>query len=186
VTSVLRPLAIEGAWAVAPQLHADERGSFAEHYRAEWIPEAAPVVQANHAARRAGSLVGLHYHRFQADHWYVVRGHARAVLHDLRSGSPSEGTTETIDLAPDADDGRRGLYIPPGVAHGFAALTDIDLVYLVDRTYDPSDELGLRWDDPAVATDWGLADPELSERDRNNPRLEAIEAGLRPRWRSAP
>lgn len=186
MTSVLRGLSIEGAWAVVPEVHADERGSFSEHYRAEWISEAAPIVQANHAARRAGALVGLHYHLHQADHWYVVRGHARAVLHDLRTGSPSEGATDVVDLDAGVPGACRGLYIPPGVAHGFAAITDVDLVYLVDRTYDPADELGLRWDDPAVHADWGLVDPELSERDRTNPELGAIAPAQRPRWQPAP
>ena len=84
------------------------------------------------------------------------------------------------------------MYIPPGVAHGFAALTDILLTYLVDNYYDPSDELGLAWDDPAVGADWGIADPILSVRDQSNPRRGDIPDGhpappgrLRPRRRPA-
>ena len=50
-----------------------------------------------------------------------------------------------IDLDGDID---QGLFIPPGVAHGFAALTDLLLWYLVDSYYNDSDELGLAWDDP--------------------------------------
>ena len=74
-------------------------------------------------------------------------------------GSPTEGVTEHIDLDGDRD---QGVYIPPGVAHGFAALTDLLLCYLVDNYYDNTDELGLAWDDPHVGADWGLADPVLS------------------------
>ena len=66
------------------------------------------------------------------------------------------------------DDG--GLYIPPGVAHGFAALTDVTLVYLLDRYFDGSDEYGVAWDDPEIAADWGIMNPVLSARDRANPR----------------
>jgi dTDP-4-dehydrorhamnose 3,5-epimerase len=128
------------------------------------------MVQGNHAERRAGTLVGLHFHRHQTDYWYVVRGHARAVLHDLRTGSPTEGASAAIDLGEIAGEGHNhlGLLIPPGVAHGFAALTDVSITYLVDRTYDPADELGMRWDD--VDVDWGVADPVLSERDQANLR----------------
>jgi dTDP-4-dehydrorhamnose 3,5-epimerase len=68
------------------------------------------------------------------------------------------------------------------VAHGFAALTDVDLLYLVDRTYDPDDELGLRWDDPAVRADWGLDEPILSARDRANPWLADLPLADRPTW----
>ena len=46
----------------------------------------------------AGAVVGLHYHLHQADYWYVLRGRARVVLHDLREGSPTDGSTQLIDL----------------------------------------------------------------------------------------
>ncbi|NUP90465.1 MAG: dTDP-4-dehydrorhamnose 3,5-epimerase family protein, partial [Candidatus Sumerlaeia bacterium] len=44
----------------------------------------------------------------------------------------------------------QGLYIPCGVAHGFAALSDVVLVYVVDNYYDGADELGVAWNDPAL------------------------------------
>ena len=49
------------------------------------------------------------------------------------------------------------------MAHGFAALTDMTITYLVDSYYNPADELGVAWDDPAIGADWGVADPILSE-----------------------
>jgi dTDP-4-dehydrorhamnose 3,5-epimerase len=152
-------------------VHRDERGSFVETYRREWVPGGREMLQGNRADREAGCLVGLHFHRRQADWWYVVAGTARVVLHDLRAGSPSEGDTMSFDLSSDAP---RGVYIPPGVAHGFAALTDVTLTYLVDGYYDPDDELGVVWDDPEIAGDWGLTDPVLSERDQDLPGRSAL------------
>ena len=81
------------------------------------------------------------------------------------------------------------------MAHGFAALTDILLTYLVDNYYDPEDELGLAWDDPAVGADWGVGDadplgpgpeqPASSDiPDDIRPRLAAEPAARRPGWRS--
>jgi dTDP-4-dehydrorhamnose 3,5-epimerase len=67
------------------------------------------------------------------------------------------------------------------VAHGFAALTDLLLWYLVDSYYNAADELGLAWDDPTVGADWGLTDPVLSARDQANPRRDDIPEALRPR-----
>ena len=83
----------------------------------------------------------------------------------------------SLDLSGDLD---RGLFIPPGVAHGFAALTDLTLWYLVDGYSNPEDELGVAWDDPAIAGDWGLTDPVLSVRDQENPRRADIPAGRQP------
>jgi dTDP-4-dehydrorhamnose 3,5-epimerase len=74
------------------------------------------------------------------------------------------------------------VFIPPGIAHGFASLTDMTITYLVDGYYNPSDELGVAWDDPEIAGDWGVVDPVLSNRDRANPARGAIAAGQRPTW----
>jgi dTDP-4-dehydrorhamnose 3,5-epimerase len=116
--------------------------------------------------------VGLHFHRRQADWWYVVEGTARVVLHDLRVGSPTDGATMVFDVTGDRPE---GVYIPPGVAHGFASLTELTLTYLVDGYYDPADELGVAWDDPAVGADWGVEAPILSGRDQALPGRAAVD-----------
>ncbi len=171
---------VVGVVHVDPVVHRDDRGSFVETWRREWIPGCREMVQANRAERVAGSLVGLHYHRFQADYWTVTDGLVRVVLHDLRAGSPTDGSTLCLDLGGDGSDRHKGLYIPPGVAHGFAALTDATVAYLVDGTYDPADELGVAWDDPAVAADWGVIDPVLSGRDQANPIRADLPTDLVP------
>ncbi len=169
---------IDDVLTVRPDAHGDERGRFVETYRRSWFPLGREMVQANRSVKQAGALVGLHYHLHQADYWYLLAGRARVVLHDLRQGSPTDGATELVDLDGDVD---QGLFIPPGVAHGFAALTDLQLTYMVDNYYNASDELGLAWDDPAVGADWGITEPVLSNRDMTNPRRLDIADGLRPR-----
>ena len=176
---------IAGVYVVEPALHGDERGFFVETYRREWFPEGLEMVQGNRGDRRQGSIVGLHYHLHQADYWYVPSGSARVVLHDLREGSPTDGATLALDLGPQpggaggAGD-HRGVFIPPGVAHGFGALTDVTITYLVDRYYNPADELGVAWDDPDIGADWGVVDPVLSARDSANPRRGELPPGRRP------
>jgi dTDP-4-dehydrorhamnose 3,5-epimerase len=64
------------------------------------------------------------------------------------------------------------LQIPAGVAHGFLALSDIDLIYLVSEEYDGTDEFGIAWNDPSLAIPWGTDRPILSARDRDNPELQ--------------
>ena len=168
---------IEGVVVRDLAVHGDERGRFIETYRREWVPGGREMIQANRADRQAGCIVGLHFHRKQADWWYVVEGTARVVLHDLRVGSPTDGETMSFDLTGEEP---RGVYIPPGVAHGFASLTDLTLTYLVDGYYDPADELGVAWDDPDIAADWRITSPVVSERDRGNPRRKDIPPGLLP------
>jgi len=164
---------------VHADVHGDERGRFVETYRRSWLPLGREMVQGNRSEKQHGAVVGLHYHLHQADYWYVLRGTARVVLHDLRTASPTEAVTMTLDL-DGADD--TGVFIPPGVAHGFASLTDVLLWYLVDGYYNPADELGVAWDDPEIAGDWGLDVPVLSARDQKNPSRADIEPALRPRY----
>jgi dTDP-4-dehydrorhamnose 3,5-epimerase len=180
VPSIEESKVIADVIVVEPDLHGDERGRFVETYRRSWFPLGREMTQGNRSEKQAGAIVGLHYHLHQADYWYVLRGTARVVLHDLRQGSPTDGATLTLDLDGDHD---RGLFIPPGVAHGFASLTDLTLWYLVDSYYNADDELGVAWDDPAIGADWGLVDPVLSERDRSNPRRADLDPGLQPRSR---
>lgn len=171
--------AIAGVVVVRPKSFGDDRGRFIESWRREWVPGGREMVQANRSDKVAGSLVGLHFHLFQADYWYVVSGRARAGLHDLRRGSPTEGAALTVEMGDGAE---VGLYIPPGVGHGFAAHTDLTMTYLVDQCYNPDDELGVAFDDPALGIDWGLDDPVVSERDRSNPRRTDIPERKRPRY----
>ena len=173
------PTPIADVELIEPQSHGDDRGRFVETYRREWLPKGRAMIQGNRSEKSQGSLVGLHYHLHQADYWYMLRGTARVVLADLRLGSPTEGKTMVIDLDGAND---RGLFIPPGVAHGFAALTDMLLWYLVDGYYNPNDELGVAYDDPALGIDWDLVDPVVSERDKANPTVAEIPEAVRPRW----
>lgn len=163
---------------VHPQSFGDSRGRFTETYRRSWFPLGREMVQGSRSDKSQGSLVGLHYHLHQADYWYVVKGRANVVLHDLRRGSATEGATLAVEMG---DENEIGLFIPPGVAHGFACLTDMTLTYLVDNYYNPSDELGVRFDDPEIDAQWGLSEPVISERDSLNPLRRDLAEHLIPR-----
>lgn len=160
---------IAGVLRVTLVAHNDERGRLIETYRQEWLGDVPAMVQGTRSDSKQGVTRALHYHLEQADYWYVPLGRMVCGLYDLRRSSPTRGNRAAVEL----DDGT-GLYIPPGVAHGFQALTDVTLTYLVDRPYDASDEYGLAWDDPDAAIPWPLTDPILSERDENNPKLKDI------------
>ena len=163
---------------VEPQSFADDRGRFLESYRRSWFPLGREMVQGSRSDKTAGSLVGLHYHLHQADYWYVLQGRAQVVLHDLRVGSETEGRTLEIEAG---DSNEIGVFIPPGVAHGFVAITDMTLTYLVDSYYNPSDELGVAWDDPEIGARWVVDSPIYSPRDAKNPLRRDIKEYLLPR-----
>lgn len=158
--------AMDGVVIADIDRHADARGGFAEIFR---VSSKGPdrFLQANHSQSKRGVLRGLHYHRRQSDLWYLVRGRIQVALVDLRGdrNAPPTATLVIEDAKPSS------VYIPPGVAHGYLALTDADLIYFVDQEYDGTDEHGIAWNDPSLAIDWQIAEPILSDRDQNNPPL---------------
>jgi len=176
------PSSLSGVSYGALERLADPRGSFREVWRASaW--EADRFVQANLSVSAAGVLRGLHAHRRQSDHWVVLSGRAFVALVDLRpllDGRSTDPIVETRELVAD-----EWVVIPAGVAHGFLALEQLELLYHVTNEYNGSDEHGFAWDDPDAAVPWppvaGTHDgrPILSERDRTNPSLRELVVRLR-------
>ena len=154
---------------------ADERGSFCEAFKASRVGP-GPWVQWNVSRSRGGVVRGLHLHRRQNDYWHIVSGSATAALVDRRTDSPTFGRSLCVPLCGDRP---QTLLIPPGVLHGFRADNDVVLMYLLDREYDPADELGVRWDDPdlRLPAEWYAGKGvTLSPRDAKAPFLR--DSGL--------
>ncbi|MFN2181979.1 MAG: dTDP-4-dehydrorhamnose 3,5-epimerase family protein, partial [Candidatus Promineifilaceae bacterium] len=151
----------------------DDRGRFMETFRKEWFPQRSwDRVQINRSDSKKGVLRGLHYHHQQIDYWYVIEGVLLAAVVDIRPNSATYLNTITIEMG---GENNIGLFIPSGVAHGFYAITDVTLTYVIDNYFDGGrDEYGVAWNDPQIGMDWGTVDPILSDRDRNNPLLRDI------------
>jgi len=152
------------------RMHRDERGVFTELFRESWL-DGARFLQWNGVISAAGVLRGVHVHLRHADYLVVLQGRGLFGLRDLRPGSPTEGLVAMVELEGNA---QATLRIPPGVAHGFYFLEPSLHVYAVSHYWDMADELGCRFDDPALGIAWPNALPMLSERDRNLPPLADI------------
>jgi dTDP-4-dehydrorhamnose 3,5-epimerase len=165
----LEELTIPGVLLGHPERFEDDRGWFMEILREDAF--GVGFVQGNHSHSHAGVLRGLHYHARQSDAWYVASGHARVGLADLRTP-----TKKPLVLMTDmAADHPIVLYIPPGVAHGFLAVTELDLIYWVTHYFDNSDEHSVAWNDPTLAVPWDIPDPRVSQRDRTASTLDWAE-----------
>jgi len=186
-----RELSVPGAWEITPQLHTDDRGLFFE-----WFTEASfreftghrlDVRQVNCSVSADGVLRGLHFAQLppsQAKYVTCLRGAVFDVVVDIRVGSPTFGTWDSVVLD---DRTRRSVYIGEGLAHGFLALQDDSTVmYLCSAPYDPAREHTIRATDPALAIEWPRTDHVLSGRDADAPTLAEVEAaGLLPTWEDA-
>ncbi|MFQ5786271.1 MAG: dTDP-4-dehydrorhamnose 3,5-epimerase, partial [Alphaproteobacteria bacterium] len=165
---------IPGVMVVEVEKRSDERGYFARTFCAgEFAAAGLPArfVQANvsYNARR-GTLRGLHYQAEPKPEPKLVRCTRGAVFDvavDLRPDSPAFCRWTGHELSAD---NQRGLYIPPGCAHGFVTLEDdTETFYLMGEFYDAALARGVRWNDPAFAIDWLVAPSVISPRDAGFP-----------------
>jgi dTDP-4-dehydrorhamnose 3,5-epimerase len=165
---------IDGARLLKLKKFGDPRGYFYEAFRASWFTHNQKWVQWNVSHSEGAVVRGLHFHNLQTDFWLVPEGKIQVALVDLRPGSPTHKVAKCVTLAADNP---QGLYIPPGVLHGYKIQGAATVMYLVDVEYTGQDEYGVRWNDPALGLpkDWyeGPA-PTLSNRDAAAPLLKDL------------
>ncbi len=165
---------ISGVWRVLASPMRDERGFFVRTFCSEAFASQGLVASFEQSSLshnlKSGTLRGMHFQAEpDAETKFVrcVRGAVFDVAVDLRPGSPTEGhwVGETL-----TDENALGLYIPPGVAHGFQTLTNnSDVLYQITPAFRPGFGQGVRWNDPAFGIDWPIAHPELNTRDAGYP-----------------
>lgn len=166
---------------VEPDVYQDPRGFFLETYHTEKYRKHgidAAFVQDNHSRSVAGTLRGLHLQRKRPQGKLVraIEGEIYDVAVDVRPDSPTFGRWVGVTLTAE---NFRQCYIPPGFAHGFCVLSPFAQVeYKCTDLYDPADEIGVAWDDPALAITWPIAEPILSARDRAHRPLAEVKALL--------
>jgi dTDP-4-dehydrorhamnose 3,5-epimerase len=178
--------ALRGAWIVDLDPREDERGFFARAFCEREFSErgiSPHIRQANLSSSRvAGTLRGLHFQYPPAsENKYVrcIRGGLVDVIVDLRPESSTFLQHVAVELT---EDNRRALVVPPRFAHGFVTLRDdTEVLYMVDEFYTPSEEGGLRWDDPGLGIEWPRRPATVSVKDEAWPLLDLQRADLRAR-----
>lgn len=156
------------------QRHRDERGSLTELFRTSW-ETGVDAVQWNYVESEGAVLRGVHVHIKHGDYLILLSGHATVGLRDLRHDSTTAGLTALIEMHGNDP---HALTIPPGVAHGFYFHKPCLHIYGVSEFWDPEDELGCHWADPALEINWPNRAPVISARDAALPSLRDLVAIL--------
>lgn len=132
----------------------DDRGFLSEVIK-EGEPTFKEVKQTTYTETHPGVIKAFHWHKKQWDVWFVVKGHAQVVLHDIREDSETKGETQVICCG---EDNPVLILIPPGVAHGYRVLGNkkVGLLYHTSEAYDPEnpDEERIDFNDPSIGFDW--------------------------------
>jgi dTDP-4-dehydrorhamnose 3,5-epimerase len=138
----------------------DDRGSFAELFRfgepglaRDFSAAQNSRIQVSYTVSYPGVIKAIHYHFEQTDLWAPIIGMLQVILYDLRESSPTCGRLNTLFVGAMRP---WKLRIPPGVGHGYKVVGPESslLVYAMDRTYNPSDEGRIPFDDPGINYDW--------------------------------
>ena len=158
---------IEGVLLFVPTPHRDDRGLFTRTFDLA-IGEKHGVgdfLQDSQSRSRLGTIRGMHGRggRGEAKLVRCARGAVHDVLVDARPGSSTFGRIESFLLD---DETFATLYVPPGLLHGFQALTDLaDVCYRIDREHDPAEDIAVRYDDTDLAIAWPRPVTAVSARD---------------------
>jgi dTDP-4-dehydrorhamnose 3,5-epimerase len=165
---------LPGCLVLEPQVFGDERGFFYESFNRDKLAAHGlqpTFVQGYVSSSARGVLRGLHYQwpQSQGKLVSVLEGEVWDVAVDIRRGSPTFGRWTAVVLSAE---NKRHFWIPEGFAHGFVTLSERALfTYLCTATYDRAADAGIRWDDPALAIDWPVSTPLLSDKDARAPLL---------------
>ena len=165
----ITPTAIPGVLIVEPKVFRDDRGLFVETFNdVRFAEHGLPTRfrQDNLSRSFENTLRGLHYqlHKPQGKLITVIRGEVFDVAVDIRKGSPTFGRWESLVINGDEP---KALWVPPGMAHGYLALTPIaDVVYRCTDLYDPTDDRGVLWNDPRIGIPWPRTNVRLSAKDQ--------------------
>ena len=181
----VRQTSLPGVLLLEPKIFRDERGFFTETFNTRSLAGSgvpSEFVQDNHSRSARGVVRGLHYQLRspQGKLVHVARGRIFDVAVDIRLGSPQFGAWFGTELD---DENLASLWIPPGFAHGFCVLSDVaDVIYKCTTLYDPADDRGILWNDPAVAIEWPVESPIVSLKDSRLRKLSDTRFDL-PRFK---
>jgi dTDP-4-dehydrorhamnose 3,5-epimerase len=178
-------LEIPGAGVLQVPVYQDDRGAFYESWRRDFqagfgLP--AEFVQDNISLSHHNVIRGLHLQQPNAQGKLVstLVGCVWDVMVDVRVGSPTFGRWTAVELAEGTG---KLVYVPPGLAHGFAVLSEIAVVgYKCTTYYQREAELIIRWSDPSLAIPWPVSSPILSAKDSDAPMLRELDPDRLPRF----
>jgi dTDP-4-dehydrorhamnose 3,5-epimerase len=129
------------------ETHLDGRGSVTEVWSKPWVKKEKFSIPKHiyQSVTDFGVVKCWHLHKKQTDQLVIARGKIQIVLVDLRHNSPTLGQVNPIFAGIEKP---RLLKIPPGILHGWKALSSPEVVVFnfATKVYDPKDEYRFPWD----------------------------------------
>ena len=151
----------------------DKRGYFKELLKEKKLKKRFPFLVMSFS--RKNVIRGLHLQKKNSQGKFisVIKGKIFDVVVDLRKNSKTYGKYLSTILS---EKNSKSIFIPPGFAHGFCALSKENyVVYSCTKYRDEKSEIGINFNDKELKIKWPIKKPIISNKDKNNLSLKEFK-----------
>jgi dTDP-4-dehydrorhamnose 3,5-epimerase len=173
----LIPSKLPGVYLIETDVFPDERGLFVKLFsKTDWQKEnlLTNFCESYYSVSRQGVIRGMHFQIPPYEHTklvYVPSGQITDVLLDIRKNSPTYGKYVSYEVS---SQNHVLVYIPPGIAHGFEAISKETVVtYLQNGEHNAKADMGINTQ--SFGMKWQTKSFISSQRDQNLPPLSEFE-----------
>ena len=154
-------------------LYKDKRGYFKELLKEKKLKKRFPFLVMSFSKKNV--IRGLHLQKKNSQGKFVsvIKGKIFDVVVDLRKNSKTYGKYFSTILS---EKNSKSIFIPPGFAHGFCALSKENyVVYSCTKYRDEKSEIGIKFNDKDLKIIWPIKRPIISDKDKNNISLKEFK-----------
>ena len=151
----------------------DKRGYFKELLKEKKLKKRFPFLVMSFSKKNV--IRGLHLQKKNSQGKFisVIKGKIFDVVVDLRKNSKTYGKYLSTILS---EKNSKSIFIPPGFAHGFCALSKENyVVYSCTKYRDEKSEIGIKFNDQDLKINWPIKKPIISTKDKNNISLREFK-----------
>ena len=151
----------------------DKRGYFKELLKEKKLKKRFPFLVMSFSKKNV--IRGLHLQKKNSQGKFisVIKGKIFDVVVDLRKNSKTYGKYLSTILS---EKNSKSIFIPPGFAHGFCALSKENyVVYSCTKYRDEKSEIGIKFNDQDLKINWPIKKPIISNKDKNNISLREFK-----------
>ena len=155
----------------------DRRGYFKELLKEKNLKKRFPFLVMSFSKKNVIRGLHLQTKKSQGKFISVIKGSIFDVVVDLRKNSKTYGKYLSTVIS---EKNSKSIYVPPGFAHGFCALSKENyVIYSCTEYRQAKHEIGIRYNDEDLKIKWPIKKPILSKKDRNNISLKDFKKKIK-------
>ena len=155
----------------------DRRGYFKELLKEKNLKKRFPFLVMSFSKKNVIRGLHLQTKKSQGKFISVIKGSIFDVVVDLRKNSKTYGKYLSTVIS---EKNSKSIYVPPGFAHGFCALSKENyVIYSCTEYRQAKHEIGIRYNDEDLKIKWPVKKPILSKKDRNNISLKDFKKKIK-------